>query len=246
MFIFKKILKRIIPRQLRLSLIFWFLKRAKKLDAEMFVALRLCKNKRVAIDVGASNGLYSFFYSKNFEQVKSFEPLQMASKNLISAKIKNVEIFHYALSSTSGDATLYAPVSANGLVIHSQTSFNQFFEHNVQIDVVLRTLDSFEFQDVDMLKVDVEGHEQHVFEGAVETIRRYKPIILAEIEERHTGFSPAKTINFIEKLGYESFVFVDDKLIKTADFDYLKNQRNCVNSNNFDEYCNNFIFISEK
>ena len=87
------IFKKIVPRKLRLALIFWFLKRANKLDAEMFMAFNLCKNKRIAIDVGSNNGLYSFFYSKNFEQVKSFEPFQMASKNLISAKIKNVEVF---------------------------------------------------------------------------------------------------------------------------------------------------------
>ena len=237
------IFKKIVPRKLRLALIFWFLKRANKLDAEMFMAFNLCKNKRTAIDVGSNNGLYSFFYSKNFEQVKSFEPFQMASKNLISAKIKNVEVFNYALSSSSGKATLHAPIADNGSVIHSQTSFKKCSEHNLQIHATLRTLDSFEFQHVDMLKIDVEGHEQHVLEGAAKTIRHNKPIILVEIEERHLGFSPARTIDFIEKLGYESYVIVEGKLTKTLDFDYLKNQRNCVNSNNFDNYCNNFIFM---
>ena len=243
MFPLKKLFKIIIPKQWRLALIFEFLKRKNKLDAEMFVAFNLCKNKRTAIDVGSNNGLYSYFYSKKFDQVKSFEPFKMASENLISAKIKNVEVFQYALSSSSGEAILYAPVANNGSIIHSQTSFNQLFEQNIQFHVVLRTLDSFEFQDVDMLKVDVEGHEQHVLEGAVKTIRRCKPIILVEIEERHLGFSPADTIEFIKKLGYESFVFIDNKLTKTSNFDYLSNQRNCVNSNNFDEYCNNFIFL---
>ena len=244
--ILKKILKRIVPKRLRLPLIFWWLKRANKLDPEMFVASNLCKNKRIAIDVGSNNGLYSYFYSKNFESVKSFEPFPMASQNLIQSKLKNVEFFHYALSSTSGDATLHAPVADNGRVIHSQASLNQFSENSIQVAVSLRTLDSFEFQDVNMLKVDVEGHERNVLEGAVKTIRRCKPIILVEIEERHLGFSPENTIDFIEKLGYASFIFVENKLTKTSDFDYLGNQRNCVRQNNFDSYCNNFIFVPVK
>lgn len=246
MFIFQKILKRIVPKRLRLSFIFFWLKRGNKLDPEMFASFNLCKNKRIAIDVGSNNGIYSYFYSKSFAEVKSFEPFQMGSENLISSKIKNIEVFQYALSSASGEATLHAPIAENGTVIHSQASLEQFPENGIQIPVALRTLDSFEFQDVDMLKVDVEGHEQHVFEGAVKTIRRCKPVILVEIEERHLGFSPANTIDFIEKLGYESFVLVDNKLIKTSDFDYLSNQRNCVRWNNFDIYCNNFIFVPAK
>lgn len=246
MFILQKILKIIVPKRLWLSFIFCWLKSANKLDPEMFVSFNLCKHKRIAIDVGSNNGLYSYFYSKSFEEVKSFEPFQVASENLISSKIKNIEVFHYALSSAPGDATLHAPLAENGSVIHSQASLDQFPEHGIQIPVVLRTLDSFEFQDVDMLKVDVEGHEQYVFEGAIKTIRSCKPIILVEIEERHVGFSPANTIDFIEKLGYESFVFVDNKLMKTSDFDYLSNQRNSVRCNNFDTYCNNFIFVPKK
>lgn len=238
----KKILKKLLPRKFKLPLIYASLQRSNKLDQEMFLASNLCKQKRVAIDVGANNGLYSFFYSKQFKEVKSFEPFRMAASNLISAKIKNINIFHYALSSEPGEQILQAPISSDGTVVHSQASFNKFGGQNVQIPVELRTLDSFEFQNVDMLKIDVEGHEQKVLEGAIDTITRYKPVILIELEERHLGFSPESVILYIESFGYEGFVVVDEKMIKANQFDYLSNQRDCIDSKNFKNYCNNFIF----
>src|SRR6266568_3035020 len=50
--------------------------------------------------------------------------------------------------------------------------------------VEVRTLDSFEFSDVAMIKIDVEGHEEAVVAGAEETIRRCRPSLLIESEER--------------------------------------------------------------
>ena len=238
----KKIIKTLLPQQIKLPLIYAWLQRSHKLDQEMFLASNLCKQKRVAIDIGANNGLYSFFYSKQFNEVKSFEPFPLAATNLNAAKINNVKIFHYALSSKSGEQILHAPISSDGTVVHSQASFNKFDGPNVEIPVELRTLDLFEFKDVDMLKIDVEGHEQKVLEGAVATIKKYKPVLLIELEERHLGFSPKRVISYIEKLGYEGFVVIDDKMIKANQFDYLSNQRDCIRTKNFENYCNNFIF----
>lgn len=47
-------------------------------------------------------------------------------------------------------------------------------------DIPVRTLDSFELQDVGLLKIDVEGMEQAVIRGGIEMITREKPIIYAE------------------------------------------------------------------
>ena len=39
---------------------------------------------------------------------------------------------------------------------------------------------SFKLEGLDFLKIDVEGYEENVFEGAMETIKEYKPIIVFE------------------------------------------------------------------
>ena len=45
----------------------------------------------------------------------------------------------------------------------------------------LRSLDSFHFEQVSLLKIDVETYENEVLDGAVDTIRRNRPVILIEI-----------------------------------------------------------------
>ena len=52
-------------------------------------------------------------------------------------------------------------------------------------EVELRTLDSYGFEDVAFIKIDVEGHEEAVLAGAGDTLVRAKPVLLIEIEERH-------------------------------------------------------------
>ena len=51
------------------------------------------------------------------------------------------------------------------------------------VDVQLRTLDSYEFEDVDIIKIDVEGHEFDVVRGAEQTILKYHPVVQLEMVE---------------------------------------------------------------
>jgi FkbM family methyltransferase len=67
------------------------------------------------------------------------------------------------------------------------------------IDVEVRTLDSFNFQNVGLMKIDVEGYEEEVLRGADETIARCKPILY--IEDDRVSKS-AGLHKFLEELGY--------------------------------------------
>ena len=51
----------------------------------------------------------------------------------------------------------------------------------------------------------MEGHEIEVINGAKMTISKNMPILLVEIEERHTQVSVKESINYIEKIGYNCF-----------------------------------------
>lgn len=50
--------------------------------------------------------------------------------------------------------------------------------------VEARTLDSFGFTDVSLIKIDVEGHELEVLNGAMETIRRWHPTLVLEMGKK--------------------------------------------------------------
>ena len=76
----------------------------------------------------------------------------------------------------------------------------------------MEKLDNIQIKNIGFIKIDVEGHELEVIKGAKETINKYNPILLVEIEKRHSKESE-ETINFINNLGYECFFTSEKNLI---------------------------------
>jgi hypothetical protein len=68
--------------------------------------------------------------------------------------------------------------------------------------VDIQSLDSFQLKNVDFIKVDVEGFEADVLEGAEETIKRCKPLILVEAFED----TRVKVENLMTNFGYKKFI----------------------------------------
>ena len=68
----------------------------------------------------------------------------------------------------------------------------------------IKTLDSFNLQDVDFIKIDAEGYEPLVAKGAVNTIERCKPIILYERKEHPTryGYQRDSIRDVLMDMGY--------------------------------------------
>jgi len=76
--------------------------------------------------------------------------------------------------------------------------------------IEMKTLDSYDFKDVDIIKVDVEGSELWVLEGAVKTIEKYNPLIQVELRDTHCkrfGYHPNDIIDLI--MGKGDYVMSD-------------------------------------
>lgn len=70
-------------------------------------------------------------------------------------------------------------------------------------NVNMETLDSYNFTDVDIIKIDVEGTELKVLKGAERTIKKYKPIIQCELRKKHTaryGYTPNDLVRYVKSL----------------------------------------------
>ena len=74
--------------------------------------------------------------------------------------------------------------------------------------------------------MDVEGHEENVLNGAIEIIKKNKPVLLVEIEEKHTKRNVNESINFINSLGYKSYYLSGSKLENTEKLNNYKNKNN--------------------
>lgn len=146
------------------------------------------------VDIGANIGTHSVIWSKKAKEVVAFEPqrliFQQLCANLVINGCQNVRAYPLALGHQNGRAQLDATVPAvSGFspkrkLDYQSTSrtlnFGGIRLGNDGETVEMRTLDSFELTDVSLIKVDVEGAEPLVFYGAMETIKRNKPVIVYE------------------------------------------------------------------
>lgn len=184
----------LLPRRWHLPFNFRKYCLAASAEKELIHLEKIPTQFRVAVDVGANQGLYSYKMSRHFRDVYAFEINSDLTVDLRAYAAPNVRVFDQGLSSTEGAATLYIPVLENGLYLTGWASLSR--EHlmsevrsingKVQIaekPVQIKRLDDFALREVDFIKIDVEGHEVEVLRGAQETLRANHPHLLIETKE---------------------------------------------------------------
>jgi len=131
------------------------------------------------VDVGANVGYYTWMAASSVGprgKVLAVEPGPYAFDRLqrvIRAnQLRHVQCRNLALSDTSGHATLYVPKRAEG---NYNPSLSPYLPDMDPVDVITSRLDDVLDEagigGVDLMKVDVEGHELNVFKGAEKSIR---------------------------------------------------------------------------
>ena len=115
-----------------------------------------------------------------------------------------------AISNKSGKATFHVPVSKEGVVLHLAGSLDEthtrLFAKVRHYDVEIRTLDEFGFTNVGFIKVDVEGTERDVLDGAHRIIMRDRPALVLELLSGTHADPGAVTKGICDDFGYEAFL----------------------------------------
>src|SRR5262249_8004332 len=109
----------------------------------------------------------------------------------------------------------------NGRAVHSLASIEQRDGKAPRSTEQVRTarLDSIIREPVAFVKIDVEGHELHVLNGAVGILEQSRPIFLVEAEERHHVATPASVFRFFASHSYEGFFILDGAIKPVSEFD---------------------------
>ena len=136
---------------------------------------------KLALDIGAHVGIWTRRLANDFDKVIAFEPLkkhiECHKKNCEG--LENVTLNEVALSHKKGTNIITTRDTNSGMSTMDEPrwkwkkSFPQMIES--------RTLDSYRFPKIDFIKMDVEGWEEQVLEGATETILKYRPRMYIEI-----------------------------------------------------------------
>ena len=161
--------------------------------------LKHAKKRNHMIDVGGNVGRWSNYYADIFSKVTSFEP---ADYNIecfkVNTKYKsNIQLHEYGLADKPGKGKLAVAIEEH----LGSTRVWPGDEGNIE----LRTLDSHNYDDVDVLKVDVEGLEIPVLNGARETLARCSPVIVIErcvLNSEAYGYTKDDSHKLLVELGY--------------------------------------------
>ena len=149
-------------------------------EPELRLVSRLSRKDRDAIDAGANIGTYSYFLRRHARRVIAYEPNPGLAARL-QRLLPDVQVRNLALSDRPGEVTLEVPVNSKGQQQHELASIAQHFDGPRDTFAVRAiTIDSENFDNIGFLKVDVEQHERQVLGGAMQTIRRCRPVIMTE------------------------------------------------------------------
>ena len=175
----------------------------------------------VIFDIGANIGWYSvnLASTKKKSMVFSFEPIpqtyNLLADNISLNELPNVMVFDFGFSNVRDELTFYFYPEGSGNASYKNVSERK------DIKTVLcnvRTLDDFDSeynQRIDFIKCDVEGAEFFVFQGAENTLKKYKPIVFSELLRKWAAkfsYHPNEVFSFMRGLGYEVFSVSDGKL----------------------------------
>ena len=226
----------------QLDSLYYYSRIMRILEGEIFLTHIFADRNGIAIDIGANYGIWSYHLSKIFKRVESFEPIKECCDVIRSTHRQNINVHNEALSSSPGSMELHIPVVKGGLLLQSASlgDVEGQFESRV---VPVKTLDNYSVGQVRFIKIDVEGHEIEVLKGAEQTIRRFKPVMIIEIEQRHLDFPMDDVVALVKSYGYNAFFLSGRKLHPYSDFSYELDQLPYLTNLSSHFYVHNFIFL---
>lgn len=157
-----------------------------------------------ALDVGAHIGAVSVYLARRFRRVIAFEAVPTTFEFLArnTANLDNVSALNAAAGSEPGEV-YFSHYPRHGQLSHVAHRPDE--AQTVRIGPIpVQTIDSFHYEEISFMKIDVEGFELPVLEGAEQTIRRCRPLILVEQggnDEKHFGRPRDEASAFLEALG---------------------------------------------
>lgn len=129
-----------------------------------------------AIDIGCRDGEYTHFLLKKFNHIFCFD---YRGRKLFPNNVDLSKVTHFRCA--LGEETKTVKASGGGSILSSKTPIES------RLDLQLHRLDDFNLKNINYIKIDVDGFELRVLQGATNTINTYKPLLVIEQENNDTS-----------------------------------------------------------
>lgn len=169
---------------------------------------------RTCLDIGAHVGITSIRYAKYFNNVHSFEPVHYNLLKENTKDLNNVICHNTAVSDTKQTVKMYPGTYNSGVGViphqHNKEWIDKRFNNEKSrykdvemIDVNCEVIDDLELNDVDFIKIDVEGYNIPVITGMMKTLQKTHPII--QLEMAFESVVNKQVSDMLTSLGYTVF-----------------------------------------
>lgn len=225
----------------------WRMERWRNFEAEYYMLDQLADRERIAIDVGGNEGLYAGRLAQLCPAVHCFEPIPWFASQLRQVLPDSVTVHECAASNRDGTAMLRIPyrgeVEMHGTSTLEPDNTLEGSTHVREVPCRLVRLDDVVREPVGFLKIDVEGHELAVLEGADRILRDDRPVLLIESEARHSPGAPHSVFHHLEARGYVGCFMMGGRPRQLREFDIDAHQKSENAMKRGMTYINNFIFF---
>ena len=193
--------------------------RGHSTECELMVKkyIKYIENSHI-LDIGSNVGFFSEAIVKNtnYKSIHLFEPSKEYyeySKHILQ-NYNNIYFNNYGLSNTDEIKTLYkcpqSNIGWNTFLTKDPNQSDNFIDNMIQEECILKKLDDYEIDNIDFIKIDVEGFENQVLKGGMNLISKHKPYILIEVGwgTMHPNWEDCeKQYNKLFDIGYKKNVF---------------------------------------
>ena len=226
----------------------------EKEDIKAISNLMLKKNCKVAFDIGANVGMFSLELSceHTLTDFYLFEPIPKTFSKLLKTielnekSNKKFHAFNIGMSNKSGSFDFYLPGESEAASLQPiddpfyRKKSDKFGNYTGSIEMekikcLVSTVDEFtaknKIKTVDFMKIDVEGNEKFVLEGAKEVLKEFHPLIYCELLRKHAkrfGYHPNDVIAYMREFGYKCKTVRNGSLIDVVSIDELTEETNFI------------------
>lgn len=225
----------------------------KNIEPELIWINDYLMDDSIVFDIGANVGSYLYQWEKKLKphQIFAFEPNFQLNQRLKKIFPK-IRIEDFALSDKNETATFKIPV-INGKAYNSRGTLLVNFKENDEENQLNQTVNVIKLDDwitknniqkLDFIKIDVEGNEMKTLHGAKNTIQKFTPTLMVEMEQRHHSEPLFELISEIENWGYKAHYLNRENFVleKLSEKIIVEQSLEVTDKKN---YINNIIFVAK-